>query len=138
MRATKGKHHQIRKRFALVIGVAAVGAMALGAQTAAAATYNTKLTITTQEAGQFWGDVKSRNGKKCELGRRVTLFKQRPGADRNLGSTRTDLHGWSVGAPLESGVGFYATVSPKVGDGFVCGGDRSPLYPKQLYPKQLN
>ena len=35
MRATKGKHHQIRKRFALVIGVAAVGVMALGAQTGA-------------------------------------------------------------------------------------------------------
>ena len=35
MRATKGKHRQIRKRFAIVIGLAAVGVMALGAQTGA-------------------------------------------------------------------------------------------------------
>jgi Ca2+-binding RTX toxin-like protein len=34
MRATKGKH-EIRKRFAIVIGAAAVGVMALGAQTGA-------------------------------------------------------------------------------------------------------
>jgi hypothetical protein len=138
MRATKGKHHQIRKRFAIVICVAAVGAMALGAQTAAAATYkNTKLTVTTWEGGLFWGHVNAGDRKKCEAGRRVTLFKQRPGADRKLG---TGISGrdpgrpgvrtggsWGVRAPFEIGA-VYATVSPKVGDGFVCGGDRSPLF----------
>jgi hypothetical protein len=124
MRATKGKHHQIRKRFAIVICVAAVGAMALGAQTAAAATYkNTKLTITTWEGGSFWGHVNAGDRKKCEAGRRVTLFKQRPGADRKLGTGKSGRDGsWGVRAPLEIGA-VYATVSPKVGDGFVCGGD---------------
>jgi hypothetical protein len=128
MRATKGKHHQIRKRFALVICVAAAGVMALGAQTAAAATYkNTKLTITTWEAGHFWGHVVSGDRKKCEAGRRVTLFKQRPGADRKLGTGKSGRDGsWGVRAPYEIRFAVYATVSPKVGDGFVCGGDRSP------------
>jgi ABC-type proline/glycine betaine transport system substrate-binding protein len=39
------------KRFAIVVAVAAAGVMALGAQTAAAATYNTKVTIT-QDRGR--------------------------------------------------------------------------------------
>jgi hypothetical protein len=135
MRATKGKHHQIRKRFAIVICVAAVGAMALGAQTAAAAPYkHTKLTVTTWEGGSFWGHVNAGHRKKCEGGRRVTLFKKRPGADRKLGTVRSKPPGfWGIRAPFEIGA-VYATVSPKVGDGFVCGGDRSPLFPAQHYP----
>ena len=35
MRANDERKHEIRKRFAIVIGVAAVGVMALGAQTGA-------------------------------------------------------------------------------------------------------
>jgi hypothetical protein len=130
-----------RKRFAIVIGVAAVGAMALGAQTAAAATYNTKLTITQDQGPLIHGHVVSGDRKKCEVGRWVTLFKQRPGADRKLGADRSagprerqlaalgERGDWSVGVPqAKAGWHVYATVSPKVGDGFVCNGDRSPTY----------
>ena len=135
MRAETKRKHGMGKRFAIVICVAAAGVMALGAQTAAAATYNTKLTIKF-DGGVFYGHVCSDSGgarycgnagggEKCEAGRRVTLFKQRPGADRKLGKPRNSQRDgyWAVPHLAENGV--YATVSPKVGDGFVCGGDRS-------------
>src|SRR5215208_2179106 len=58
---THGREGQMGKRFAIVIGVAAAGVMALGAQTAAAAPvhkYDTKLTITHEghhtHQGVFW------------------------------------------------------------------------------------
>ena len=51
MRA-QGNEGRLGRRFAIVIGVAATGVMALGAQTAAAAPnvikYDTKLTITRE------------------------------------------------------------------------------------------
>ena len=123
MRANTKQKQKMGRRFAIVICVAAAGVMALGAQTAAAATYNTKLTIKF-DGGVFYGSVES-GDKKCEVGRRVTLFKQRPGADRKLGKPRNSQRDgyWAVPHLAENGV--YATVSPKVGDGFVCGGDRS-------------
>jgi hypothetical protein len=153
MRAhTKGKHG-IRKRFAVVIGVAAVGVMALGAQTVMAQTaaqppavvkYDTRLDIT-HEAGPNDG-VTSRPSKRrpgsvlwhggvesdrteCLGGRRVILFKKQRGADRKLGTDRSRFHpdygegGWGLRAPTLGRV--YARVTPKVGDGFVCRADRS-------------
>ena len=130
MRANTKKKHGMGKRFAIVIGVAAAGVMALGAQTAVAATYNTKLTIKF-DGGVFYGHVDSGGGKKCEAGRRVTLFKQRPGADRKLGVAKVMwVDGWGISVPLAKvgGEHVYATVSPKVGDGFVCSGGSSPIY----------
>ena len=51
-----GREDEMGKRFAIVIGVAATGVMALGAQTAAAAgefvKYDTDLTITV-DRGRF-------------------------------------------------------------------------------------
>jgi hypothetical protein len=138
MRATKGKH-EIRKRFAMVIGVAAVGVMALGAQTALAATYNTKLTITEDQGSRghalIHGHVVSGGGKKCEVGRKgVTLFKQRPGADRKLGVAKIMfVDGWDISVQRKAGLHVYATVSPKVGDGFVCSGARSPIYTVKVF-----
>jgi hypothetical protein len=125
-----------RKRFTIVICVAAAGVMALGAQTALAATYNTLLRITQDRSPPhtlIHGRVNSGGGKKCEVGRRVTLFKQRPGADRKLGAVRSQSGGpagrWGMGVPqAKAGWHVYATVSPKVGDGFVCRPDRSPIY----------
>ena len=64
----------------------------------------------------------------------MVLFKQRPGADRKLGVSRSvirDRYGpqgeWGVGgkAPRRH---VYAKVTPKVRDGFVCRADRSPIY----------
>ena len=57
MRANTKKKHGMGKRFAIVIGVAAVGVMALGAQTGAQTArrpgrreHNTKLTISPEAA----------------------------------------------------------------------------------------
>ena len=90
------------KRFAIVIGVAAAGVLALGAQTAAAAPkvvkYDTKLTLSKDGGADYHGRVRSdrdRNPtydpatavRRCMEGRRVILFKKRPGADRRLGAS---------------------------------------------------
>jgi hypothetical protein len=129
------------KRFAIVIGVAAAGVMALGAQTAAAAaTYNTRLTIGEGRGRTIHGLVSSGGGKKCEVGRRVTLFKQQPGADRKIIDVRSEggaewlsaFGTWGYGVrqgslPVQHGWRVYAKATPKVGDGFVCRGDRSPI-----------
>ena len=65
----------------------------------------------------------------------MTLFKQRPGADRKLGVAKVMFvdgpaagWGWGISVQAKAGLHVYATVSPKVGDGFVCSGDRSPTY----------
>ena len=115
--------------------------MALGAQTAAAApTYNTKLTISEAPRASYLGPVYSGGGKKCEVGRRVTLFKQQPGADRKIVAVRSGgrwrLCGagtWGLGVPqgslpVKAGWRVYAKVTRKVGDGFVCRGGRSPIW----------
>jgi hypothetical protein len=90
--ATTQRRPEMRARtttIAIVIGVAAAGVMALGAQTAAAAVkYDTKVTIDLHAHKHFDGSVKS-GGRKCERGRRVVLFELRPGADRKLGTTRS-------------------------------------------------
>jgi hypothetical protein len=145
MRAeTKGKH-EMGKRFALLIGVAALGVMALGAQTAAAATYNTKLTINHEggpidprpgECGGhgsgrcvLWDGGVNSKVRECEDGRRVILFRKRQVANRQLGTTLSDFRpdygfgNWGLNAPVRGRV--YAKVMPKVGDGFVCRADRS-------------
>ena len=140
MRAHTKKKHEMGKRFAIVIGVAAAGVMALGAQTAfAAPTYNTRLTITGGESRGhvIGGQVYSGGGRKCELGRRVHLFKQQPGADREILDVRSggggpDAGTWGLGVPqgslpVKSGWRVYAKATPKVRDGFVCRGDRSPI-----------
>jgi hypothetical protein len=117
-------------RWAVVIGVAAVGVMALGAQTAAAPgvhNYDTKLTITFDFRRLFHGEVKSKV-HKCELRRRVVLFKERRGADRKLGADQSGPHGdWGIAASRrksQHGDRVYAKVK-RSGDGFVCRADRS-------------
>jgi hypothetical protein len=121
-----------RKRFTIVVGLAAAGVMALGAQTASAATYNTKLTISQERAPTFFGHMTSVAGKKCKVGRLVTMFKIRPGVDRKLGATRTGSGGfWIMPVPKawsESGWRVYVKTPPKVGDGFVCNGTRSEIH----------
>ncbi|HKH77920.1 MAG TPA: hypothetical protein VKA51_13260 [Rubrobacteraceae bacterium] len=119
------------KRFAILIGVAAAGVMALGAQTGAAASesvvkYDTRLTITTDRNiphGRVHSEV-----RKCEFGRRVILFKKRPGPDRKLDTARMFGNVWWARQPKSDVVlrGLYAKVTRDVRDGFVCRADRSP------------
>ena len=102
----------VAKRFAIVIGVAAAGVMALGAQPAAAVVkYDTTLLLTKDHGGNYHGRVYSdrdRNPKydpakavrKCMGGRQVTLFKLRPGADRKLDTVRS---GFSPSSGTPSG-----------------------------------
>ena len=71
----------------------AAGVMALGAQTATAASegvieYNTRLTLTLARALYLRPRV-FRGQEECEVGRWVTLFKQRPGADRKIVAVRS-------------------------------------------------
>ena len=135
------------KRFAIVIGVAAAGVMALGAQTAAAAPdivkYRTQLTITTDRGFLYHGWVQSDSDRnpgydpanafrRCMDGRRVVLFKQRPGADRKLATLRSQFRPdygkgiWGMPrAPAASHAQVYAKVRREVHDEFVCRGDRS-------------
>ena len=138
MRAqTKGKHG-MGKRFALVIGVAAAGVIALGAQTVMA----DQPPPTHGPPGHrdpvvpFHGGLGS-EVRKCVVGRRVILFKQLPGPDRKLGSDRIknknlgeaadpadpEWFRWLIWASMDGRV--YAKVMPKVRDGFVCRADRS-------------
>jgi hypothetical protein len=136
MRAkTKGKH-EIRKRFAVVIGVAAGGLMALGAQVAAPAQavvkYDTKVTLRLHSHERFIYWVQSR-GSTCERGRRVVLFEVRPGGDSKLGTARSKYRsGRSADAVIIAKKAgddvVYAEVRREVHDEFVCGGDRSELH----------
>ena len=132
MRADTKKKHEMGRRFAILIGVAATGVMALGAQTGAAASegvvsYGTKLTIY-KDYGELHGEVNSKV-RKCTEGREVILFRKRPGPDRKLGATTSgpqwESHNWRVsvkglktsGSPVGR---VYAKATPKVGDGFKC------------------
>jgi hypothetical protein len=125
------------KRYAIVIGVAAAGVMALGAQTATAGPevvkYDTKVTLRLHDHERFIYWVQSK-GRKCERGRRVVLFQVRPGADRKVGAARSEhrsgpRRGEAVITAREGGAPvWYAKVSREVHDGFVCGGDRSEVH----------
>jgi hypothetical protein len=132
---------EMGKRFAIAIGVAAAGVMALGAQTAAAAPdvvkYDTKLTLIFHKGDcrclhpdRFIYRVQSA-GRKCELGRPVVLFEVRPGADRKLGTARSEHRSGPrrgdavIDAREPRGDVFYAKVRREVHDEFVCRAERS-------------
>jgi hypothetical protein len=75
-------------------------------------------------------------GRKCERGRRVVLFEVRPGADRKLGTARSEhrsgpRRGEAVITAREQvrdETVVYAKVRREVHDEFVCDGDRSELH----------
>ena len=133
---------RIRLAAATVIAAAvAVIVIALPAASAGVHKYNTRVSIF-REGGPtgadrsacdperkcvFWhGHVKS-GARKCMKGRRVILFKKRPGADRKLGADRAHVQGgdgdWGLNAPAVNRA--YAKVNRKVRDGYVCRADRS-------------
>jgi hypothetical protein len=120
------------KRFGIVIGVAAAGVMTLGAQTATAATYNTKVTISRGGPTLLHGNVYSA-ARTCEVRRPVVVFKQRPGPDRKLGVAEYG-HGagnhWDLLFPAGEKQGWhvYALVRREVHrHGLVCRSDRSRI-----------
>jgi hypothetical protein len=116
-------------------GVAAAGVIALGVQTAAAATYDTRVTISQEGSaatGLLHGDLYSA-ARKCEVGRRVVVFKQQPGTDRKLGVGDFGHGGpnhWDLLFRAEGKQGWhvYALVRREVRrHGLVCRSDRSRI-----------
>ena len=142
-----GRKYEMGRRFAILIGLAAAGVMALGAQTGAqvpdVVEYKTLVTAHKDSKLDWHGYVisdrdpttrfhYSEGVRKCMVGREVILFRKRPGPDRKLVATRSTWDRgwgeWNVVAPESRRV--YAKVTPKVGDGFVCRADYSPVrYP---------
>lgn len=126
---------RVGRRGRVRIGPRSAGALGLTALTcaglAAAAfaglvKYDTRLT-GHRERGFYHGYVTS-EVHKCEPGRRVVLFKLRPGADRKIGTDRSDREGgWNVDPPQRS-ARFYAKVNRKSGNGWVCRADRVPSH----------
>jgi hypothetical protein len=91
--------------------------------------YDTELTVTKDRTAFYHGYVKS-EVRKCERGRRVVLFKRRPGADRRLGTARSNRQGgWGLvlDHPVKSH-GVYGKAKRKVRDRFVCRADRSAFH----------
>ena len=118
--------------------VGALGLTALACAGLAAAAfagvvkYDTSVTIVGDAGGHVFHGFNHLKSEvsKCERGRRVILFKRRPGADRQkLGTDRTDRQGgWLIRvnpSRFHRGDRIYAKARPKVGDGYVCLADRS-------------
>jgi hypothetical protein len=89
------------------------------------------VTIAKDRGFLYHGYVKS-EVRKCMDGRRVILFKQQPGADRKLGTARSEFERgrggiWGVEGPR--GRGWYAKVRREVHDEYVCRGDRTATKP---------
>jgi hypothetical protein len=111
-------------------GLAAAALLAVPALATNTVKIDSKVTISTQPPA-FHGHVKSIK-HACEIQRKVKLFKERPGADKLLGTDKTNHLGrWKVVVtPLKSGA-YYAKVVRReegtAGTIFVCRGDRSKV-----------
>ena len=124
----------MKKPFVLIAAIVAVAVIAVPAAAAGVHKYHTNVTINHEGGAPdpiLWhGWVKSEVGG-CERGRRVILFKQRPGADRRVGAARR-LQGWGQGAwglHAQPDGRAYVKVKRKVrNDGDVCLADRSPTH----------
>ena len=96
--------------------------------------YGTDLTIARDQTRFYHGEVLSKV-KKCADGRRVLLFEQRPGRDRELGAAQSSWEPgrapWGVVVPrskgLQRGDRIYAKAIRKEGSGYVCRPDRSKI-----------
>ena len=134
MRAhTEGKY-KMGKRFAIVIGVLAVGAVAVPALASQTVKIDSRVTEAVEDSsgGTAWhGRVKS-SKHACEVHRKVKVFqKSSSGPDQLFGKDRSNNHGqWRLVRGGEPGR-FYAKVVREeegtAGTIFVCGGDRSKV-----------
>lgn len=100
------------RRPALLV-VALVAALLL-AVSVAEASYSTKV-IVSLKLPAFHGKLKSRKSA-CATSRTVKLFRKRPGADRLLGTDKSDAKAkWSIpiGNKLPSGATYYAKAPAK-------------------------
>src|SRR4051812_27915102 len=84
-------------RIAAIVLIAALVVAAIGGGFAAASTkkFPTKVTINfsgSPYGDSFFGKVKSQK-KKCKKGRKVTVFRQKPGTDAKFGSDKSNNKG---------------------------------------------
>jgi hypothetical protein len=114
-----------------VAAAVAVIVVAVPAASAGVHKYDTRVAINYQvcKLDRFCmaGHVKSQI-RKCERGRRVNVFKERPGADRRIGNDRSGRKGaWAVDVTtrVQRGARVYAKVTPKERYRFGCLADRS-------------
>jgi hypothetical protein len=97
--------------------------------------YGTDLTIARDGTRFYHGEVLSKV-RKCADGRRVLLFEQRPGRDRELGANQSEWEEpgrapWGFVVPRSKGLQrsdrIYAKAIRKEGSGYVCRPDRSKI-----------
>ena len=121
------------KRFAIVIGVAALATTALALATSQAhggtQTVNSRITIGEEEIGSAVSGRVKAGQVACVQGREVNVYSRRPGKDRRLEGTTTT--GGGGGWELRIGPHFhpkryFAVVTAEEKDGYLCTGARSP------------
>ena len=107
-----------------IAAAVAVSVIAVPAASAGVVKYDTSLQSGHTERCCYHGRVASKV-KKCERGRRVVLYKQRPGADRKVDHVRTGTDAWWSFAKRGRG-DFYAKATRERHKGFVCLPARAP------------
>jgi hypothetical protein len=129
------------KRFAIVLGIAAAGVIALAATASAGVgkhdTVKIDSKVTLAHYNPFHGRVKS-SKHACEVQREVKVFKPRSGPDKLIGKDRSNKLGkWRADFDLLTAGIYYAKVVRReegtAGTIFVCRGDRSP---RHSFPRQ--
>ena len=112
-----------------IVAAVAVSVIAVPAASAGVVKYDTTLTLTKDGGVDYHGWVTS-EVRKCLEGRRVILFKLRPGADRRLGARGTRLPGgsrgyWRVLADRDYGRRVRAKVRREEHHRYVCRADHA-------------
>jgi hypothetical protein len=119
----------------LALLLAVAGCSGSDDDSSAVVKYGTDLTIARDGTRFYHGDVLAKV-KTCADGRRVLLFEQRPGRDRELGATESEWEEpgrapWGFVVPrskgLQRGDRVYAKAIRKEGSGYVCRPDRSTI-----------
>ena len=117
-------------RLGIVITLVAAAALMSAAQSGARVVAETNVTIS-KFLPLYHGKVKSAF-RECEKGRKVFLFRKRPGPDQKVGKDRANNRGkWKIGAPgnLAPGDRFYAKArnfeASGTGTGLSCLRDKS-------------
>lgn len=108
-----------RSALLLVLVLAAL----IPASSAAGASYSTKVIVSLKTPA-FHGSVKSDKGA-CATNRTVMLFRKRPGADRLLGSDKSNANArWSIPIGKRLTPGSYYAKAPAKGS---CRADKSKV-----------
>ena len=135
-----GNEGRLGKRFAIVIGLAGAGVMALGAQTAAAAPgvvkYDTKVTLSLQRPCHVFRRAATQRSGSASVGDGWSCSRCGPGRIASSALPEAQVQRparrWRVSVlprGLQGGDVVYAKVRREVHDEFVCRGDRSELDP---------